>query len=376
MSDYFNEYLIPDFEALDKELSGGQWFQKQEERKQQKELQEQGECNLSEGEENRPENRPEGRSPFNRKKHQESKKDRLKRIKDEYEKRPFISVGSGNTGLWDPADLEHLRRRRKIRKQQLLEKITGEEPKEGLSADSPAFTQMVEYNQPTITPIAGIRGFVKRAGQSMEEILPLKNGNKYELPELPFEFGALEPHIDTQTVEIHYSKHHQKYVDDLNDAIKDRDKERKKRNPEIRAILDKISFNYGGHFLHTLFWNILSTNGDKEPDKDLEVAKRIKEDFGNFKNFRNEFVATATSVQGSGWALLCVKPWTGHLCIAQVEKHNKNGYWGTIPILPIDVWEHAYYLKYQNDRTAYVEAVFDNLIDWEAVNRFYTVIGA
>lgn len=357
--DYFNEYLIPDFEALDAELGGGHWFEKEDERRQEKELNEQSKRDVPES----PENPPTGRSPFNRKKHQESKKDRLQRIKEEYEKRPFISVGGDAP--------ETLRRRRKIRKQQLLD-----EPKEGLAADSPAITQVVEYNEPTIMPMAAIKGFTKRAKEapSAEEFLPLKNGKKYEVPELAYEYDALEPHLDEETMRLHHDIHHQKYVDDLNEAIKDRDKERKKSDPKLRELLDKISFNYGGHFLHTLFWHILTADGGKEPEKDLVVAQRIKEDFGNFKNFRNEFVAAAKSVQGSGWAFLCVKPDTGHLCVAQVEKHNEKGYWGTIPILPIDVWEHAYYLKYKNDRAAYVEAVFDNLINWEAVDKLYTRI--
>lgn len=366
--DYFNEYLIPDFEALDSALKGDKFFEKQEERRQEKELQEEGKRNLSDDDEAKP---SDGRSPFNRKKSHESKKDRLERIRKEYEKRPFISVG--NSGVWDPAETESIRRRRKMRKQQL-----GEEAKDGLAGGTPGFTQMVEYNEPTIKPIASIKGLAKRAAEEgesvLESMLPLKQGKKYELPELPYEYGALEPHIDKETMELHHSQHHQKYVDDLNDAIKARDKERKKKDPEIRGILDKVSFNYGGHFLHTLWWGILTPDGSKEPDKELEVAKRIKEDFGNFKNFRNEFVAAAKSVQGSGWAFLCVKPWTGHLCVAQIEKHNKNGYWGTVPIMPIDVWEHAYYLQHKSDRGAYVEAVLDNLIDWEAVNKLYTAL--
>lgn len=365
--DYFNTYLVPDFEALDAELSSGQWFQKEEERKQEKELQEDSKRNVIEDEEGKP---SDGRSPFNRKKQNESKKDRLRRIKEEYEKKPFISVG--NSGVWDPVETEKIRQRRKMRKQQL-----GEEAKDGIAGGTPGFTQMVEQNQPTNTPIASVRGFAKRAEKDesvLENMLPLKEGKKYELPELPYEYDALEPHIDKATMELHHDKHHQKYVDDLNDAIKARDKERKKKDPELRGIFDKISFNYGGHFLHTLWWGILTPEGSKEPDQALEIAKRIKEDFGNFKNFRNEFVAAAKSVQGSGWAFLCVKPWTSQLCVAQVEKHNKNGYWGSVPILPIDVWEHAYYLQYNNDRGAYVEAVFDNLIDWEAVNKLYTAL--
>ena len=333
--DYFNEYLIPDFEALDREIGGGQWAQKEDERKQEKELQEEGKRNLSEDDEGKP---SDGRSPFNRKQHQESKKDRLQRIKDEYQKRPFISVGQ-NSGVWDPAKSELMRRRRKAREEELL---GVEQAKDGLGGGTPGF--------------------------------PLKKGKKYELPDLPYAYNALEPHIDKETMELHHSKHHQKYVDDLNESIKARDKERKKKDPEIRGILDKISFNYGGHFLHTLWWGILTPKGSKEPDKDLEIAKKIKEEFKNFKNFRNEYVAAATSVQGSGWAFLSVQPWTGHLCVAQIEKHNKNGYWGTIPILPIDVWEHAYYLQYNSDRGAYVEAVLDNLIDWEAVNKLYIAL--
>lgn len=372
-SDYFSEYLIPDFEALDAELSGHNWFQNQEEKQQQKLLSEEGRHNLPEESEEKPEEA--GRAPFDRKKHQETKKDRLERIKEEYSKRPFVSIGSGNSGVW-PSSSDVLRRRRKIRRNQLQEQLLGEEPKEGLAGGTPGITQMVEYNEPTIKPIAGVKGFVKRAIDlsKLETLLPLKKGDKYVLLKLPYEYTALEPHIDEQTMRLHHGRHHQAYIDHLNEGIKALEKERKKSEPEVRAIMDKISFNYGGHFLHTLFWRILSADGTKEPDKKSEIAKRIVEDFGSFKAFRKEFIAAAKSVQGSGWAVLCVKPWTGHLCVAQVEKHNKNAYWGTIPILPIDVWEHAYYLKYQNDRGVYIEAVIDNLINWEAVNEYYVTL--
>lgn len=358
MGDYFNEYLIQDFNSLDQELSGGQWFQQQEEREQEKALNEQNERVKEEENSNEP-----PRSTFDRRKHKESKKDRLQRIKEEYERKPFISVGSS----------QNLRKRRQKRKRDIENIFMS--PEEGLAADSPAFTQLTEHNEATIKPIAKIRGFVKRACalDRIEGILNMKEGDKFVLPDLPYDYDALEPHIDKETLTLHHDKHHQGYVDGANEAQEALAKERKKKEADVNALLKNLAFNGSGHLLHSLFWQCLSPEGGGEPDKKLGIAKAIKKNFGSFKNFRNELVAAATNVKGSGWGVLAILPTTCQLVVLQIRNHECNSLLGAIPLLCIDAWEHAYYLKYNNDRSAFVEAVMNNLVNWGFVDSLYGI---
>ncbi|MCB0468458.1 MAG: superoxide dismutase [Aequorivita sp.] len=196
----------------------------------------------------------------------------------------------------------------------------------------------------------------------------------FELPKLPYAFDALEPHIDAKTMEIHHDKHHQGYTDKLNDAIKGTDKEGK----SIENILTNLDMenkavrnNGGGFYNHSLFWKVMSPNGGGKPSGDL--AKAIDSAFGSFDAFKEKFSNAAKTQFGSGWAWLCVHK-GGKLEICSTPNQDNPlmpgvGCGGT-PILGLDVWEHAYYLKYQNKRPDYVGA-FWNVINWEEVSSNY-----
>ena len=196
----------------------------------------------------------------------------------------------------------------------------------------------------------------------------------FELPALPYATDALEPHIDKETMEIHHGKHHQAYVDNLNKAIAGTDAE----NLSIDEISKNISKyspavrnNGGGHFNHSLFWTILSPNGGGTPTG--ELASAIDEAFGSFDELKKQLQAAGATRFGSGWAWLIVNE-AGKLQVTSTANQDNPLFdiaevKGT-PILGIDVWEHAYYLKYQNKRPAYLDAVF-NVIDWDAVAKRY-----
>tara|TARA_R110002020_G_scaffold39547_8_gene117418 strand:+ start:4540 stop:5148 length:609 start_codon:yes stop_codon:yes gene_type:complete len=196
----------------------------------------------------------------------------------------------------------------------------------------------------------------------------------FELPKLPYAFDALEPHIDAKTMEIHHDKHHQGYTDKLNDAIKGTDKEGK----TIENILTNLDMdnkavrnNGGGFYNHSLFWKIMSPNGGGKPSGDL--AKAIESAFGSFEDFKEKFSEAAKTQFGSGWAWLCVHK-GGKVDVCSTPNQDNplmpNVGCGGTPILGLDVWEHAYYLKYQNKRPDYVGA-FWNVINWEEVSANY-----
>ncbi len=202
----------------------------------------------------------------------------------------------------------------------------------------------------------------------------------FELPKLPYAYDALEPTFDAQTMEIHYTKHHQAYVTNLNAAIAGTEME----NQSLEKILHNIAKapvavrnNGGGHWNHSLFWTILSPNGGGQPTG--AVGEAITTAFGTFDKFKEEFTKAATTRFGSGWAWLCKQP-DGSVQICSTPNQDnplmpESGCKG-MPILGLDVWEHAYYLKYQNRRPDYIAAFF-NLINWEEVNkRFATAYAA
>nr|WP_221410114.1 superoxide dismutase [Ornithobacterium rhinotracheale] len=194
----------------------------------------------------------------------------------------------------------------------------------------------------------------------------------FKLPNLPYAFDALEPYIDAQTMEIHHDKHHAAYTNNLNAAIEDTPLAEK----SIEEILVEgfetpaVRNNGGGYYNHSLFWQVLSPNGGGEPKGDL--AEAIKKKFGSFEQFKEAFSNKAKTQFGSGWAWLCVyKGGEVDVC-ATANQDNPlmpNGCGGT-PILGLDVWEHAYYLKYQNKRPDYV-AAFWNVVNWEKVEELY-----
>ena len=197
----------------------------------------------------------------------------------------------------------------------------------------------------------------------------------YTLPDLPYPFDALEPHIDARTMEIHHDKHHGTYVANLNKALEGHDV----GHPTIEELMAAIDTlpedirtavrnNGGGHANHSMFWTILSREGGGQPRGDL--AQAIDKHFGGFDRFVDEITKAALGRFGSGWAWLCLNPPPPAADREHAEPGQPPDVRATCPILGIDVWEHAYYLKYQNRRADYVKACF-NVIDWNAVTDRY-----
>ena len=197
---------------------------------------------------------------------------------------------------------------------------------------------------------------------------------KYTLPEMPYAYDALEPHIDAQTMEIHHSKHHQKYTDGMNGALE-------KLSPElqdkgIEEILSNINqvpedvkgainFNGGGYDNHKLFWNSMKQNGGGEPTG--AIADAINDSFGSFAEFKELFSSKTAPIQGSGWGWLVYNPNSGKVEYKAMPNQTSPRTEGLVPLLGLDVWEHAYYLKYQNKRPDYIAAWW-NVINWDEVN--------
>jgi len=191
----------------------------------------------------------------------------------------------------------------------------------------------------------------------------------YVLPKLPYGYKDLVPHISEEQLKIHYEKHHQAYVNGANAILQKLDKSRKEGTDlDMKATLKELSFNIGGHLLHSLFWGNLAPAGKGGGKPSGPLGEAIEKEFGSFERFRKEFTQTATSVEGSGWAALAFCRRTKRPIIMQIEKHNTNVYPMFRILMVIDVFEHAYYLDYKNDRGKFVEA-FWNIVDWEAVNK-------
>ena len=193
----------------------------------------------------------------------------------------------------------------------------------------------------------------------------------FKLPELNYSYDALEPHIDAKTMEIHHSKHHNGYTTNLNNAIQGTEMQNQSIEEICKSenLTGAVRNNGGGYYNHCLFWDILSPNGGGEPKN--EVGEAINSSFGSFENFKNEFAKAAATRFGSGWAWLCVKNGALDICsTANQDNPLMLDQCGGTPILALDVWEHAYYLNYQNRRPDYINAVF-NVINWEKVAENY-----
>lgn len=192
---------------------------------------------------------------------------------------------------------------------------------------------------------------------------------KYTLPELPYDYSALEPHISATIMELHHSKHHQTYVNGANTTLDLLAEAREKGDfANINRLQKDLAFNLGGHTNHSIFWTNLSPNGGDKPTGDLEAA--IDDQFGSFDAFRGQFTAAALGVQGSGWAGLFWDSIGENLIIEQFFDQQGQIVAGTVPLLLLDVWEHAYYLDYKNVRADYVKA-FWNIANWaDAQERF------
>ena len=193
----------------------------------------------------------------------------------------------------------------------------------------------------------------------------------YSLPDLPYDYKALEPHIDAQTMEIHHTKHHQTYIDKVNAALEGTEFADKPIEEVIKS-LDKIPTdkrtvvrnNGGGHINHSLFWTVMGPDGGGEPTG--AVADSISDKFGSFKQFQEKFTEAAINRFGSGWAWLVLDG--GSVDVISTPNQDSPLIESKVPILGLDVWEHAYYLKYQNKRPDYVEAWW-NVVNWDEVNR-------
>lgn len=196
----------------------------------------------------------------------------------------------------------------------------------------------------------------------------------YSLPQLPYAYDALEPNIDTKTMEIHHTKHHQTYINNINATVEGTawDKlsieELVSKVNEVPADLkNSVINNGGGHANHSLFWTVMSPQGGGEPIK--QIAEAIDRDIGSFENFKEAFTKAALTRFGSGWAWLSLTP-EKKVIVESSANQDSPLMNGNIPILALDVWEHAYYLKYQNRRPEYI-AAFYNVVNWEEVNRRY-----
>ena len=202
-----------------------------------------------------------------------------------------------------------------------------------------------------------------------DEASPTGTG-PYTLPPLPYDYADLEPHIDAQTMKLHHDVHHAGYVRHANAAIAELEEIRRvggERIREVRDATDRLSFNLSGHLLHSIFWTNMTRNGGGDPGADSQIAGMIQRDFGSLAAFYGHFQAAAQQIQGSGWSILAFEPNTQRLLVLQAEKHQNLGVWGVVPLLVIDVWEHAYYLKYQNKRSSYIKA-FMRVINWGNVD--------
>lgn len=204
--------------------------------------------------------------------------------------------------------------------------------------------------------------------QEEEALNPVPIGG-HKLPPLPYAYDALEPVIAEEIMRLHHTKHHQSYVDGLNKAEKEMKKAREKGDFSLIKHWEReAAFNGSGHYLHTIFWNVMSPNGGGKPSGGLMTA--INDTFGSYSQFKKHFSEAAKKVEGVGWAILVWAPRSHRLEILTAEKHQNLTQWDTIPLLVLDVWEHAYYLQYKNERAKYVENWW-KVVNWKEVENRY-----
>ena len=195
---------------------------------------------------------------------------------------------------------------------------------------------------------------------------------KYELPELPYDYSALEPHYSAKVVELHHDKHHAAYVKGANAALEGLAREREKSDfAAINQLQKSLAFNLSGHVLHSLLWKNLSPRGGGKPDGELAAA--IDEFFGSYDGCKRQLSEAAVNIQGSGWGALAWEPLGKRLVVEQVYDHQGNIGNGTVPLLVLDMWEHAYYLQYKNVKDEWVKAYW-NIVNWpDVAARFASV---
>jgi Fe-Mn family superoxide dismutase len=192
----------------------------------------------------------------------------------------------------------------------------------------------------------------------------------FSLPKLPYDYNALEPYMSEMQLKLHHDKHHQAYVSGANAAFEKIDKANSENTDlDMKPLLKELSFNIGGHLLHSIFWENmapLGKGGGGQPGG--AIADWINMGFGSFERFKKQFAKAASSVEGSGWAVLVAHPCIGRPLIMQIEKHNVNVFPTFDIIMALDVWEHAYYVDYKNERPKFIEA-FWNLVNWDQINK-------
>jgi Fe-Mn family superoxide dismutase len=195
---------------------------------------------------------------------------------------------------------------------------------------------------------------------------------KYELPELPYDYTALEPHYSAEVLELHHDKHHKAYVDGANTTFEKLGEARESGDfGTINQLEKNMAFHLSGHVLHSLFWTNMAPDAGGEPDGDLAAA--VKEWFGSYDGFRAQLTEAAMNVQGSGWGALSWEPLGGRLIVEQVYDHQGNVGQGGPPLLVLDMWEHAYYLQYKNVKKDWVDAYW-HLVNWpDVASRFERV---
>lgn len=190
--------------------------------------------------------------------------------------------------------------------------------------------------------------------------------SKFQLVPLTQEpYDALEPYIDRETMKLHHDKHHRSYVEGLNKSEREMEKARQQNDFSLIKHWEReVAFNGAGHYLHTIFWNVMSPKGGEKPTGKL--LGEIEQTFKSFDHFKRHFSEAAKNVEGGGWAILVWAPRANRLEILQAEKHQNLSQWDVIPLLVLDLWEHAYYLKYKNERGKYVDQWW-NVVNWETV---------
>ena len=199
--------------------------------------------------------------------------------------------------------------------------------------------------------------------------MKLEETKFYVLPKLPYDYTDLAPYMSEEQLRIHHSKHHQAYVNGANAILQKLDKARKEDTDlDVKSTLKELSWNIGGHLLHSLFWGNLAPAGKGGGKPGGVLGDAIEREFGSFERFKKEFTQAAVSVEGSGWAALTFCKQTNRPIIMQIEKHNTNVYPMFQILMVLDVFEHAYYIDYKNERAKFVDA-FWNIVNWDEINK-------
>lgn len=232
-----------------------------------------------------------------------------------------------------------------------------------LAAVSAAGYGAYKYLLPSVEEMAILPETTEKTPEGGE--IMVKN---FELPDLPYEYNALEPVISEEILRIHHDKHHNGYVNGANSALEKLEAARDSdfKDTDIRAIERDLAFNVSGHILHSLYWQNMNPNGGGTPNGIL--ADMINESFGSLDKFKAQLSLAAKKVEGSGWGLLVYEPLTDRLLTLQIQNHQNLDIHGTTLLLTVDVWEHAYYLQYKNDRGSYVDQWW-NIVNWDDVEQ-------